>query len=116
VKLSSSFCPDRCYIVSLTEQHLVDPVVSFAGRTPPPNPRGESLLVGPQPVDLTADVLGVAWWGPRALAVVKSYGEVAVANLPGALNVLGDGPDHFAAGRGGGGWGIRGVPLIFFRR
>ena len=95
--LSLPFC-NRCYIVSLTDSKVVDPVVSFAGRTPAPSARGESLLVGPQPVDLSFDVAGVAWWGPRALAVVKTFGEVAVANLPGALNVLGDTPDQFAAG------------------
>lgn len=82
----------------------VDARASFAGqRAPaaPPGARGAAAalptsLLGPRPVQLSAGVVAAAWWSPRHLAVASSCGSVAVALLPGALNVLGDCPLGFA--------------------
>ncbi|WIA15951.1 hypothetical protein OEZ85_012693 [Tetradesmus obliquus] len=40
----------------------------------------------------------VAWWGPRVLAVAAADGRVALARLPGSVNVLGAAPARFAPG------------------
>jgi hypothetical protein len=40
----------------------------------------------------------VAWWGPRVLAVAAADGSVALARLPGIVNILGAAPARFAAG------------------
>jgi hypothetical protein len=40
----------------------------------------------------------VAWWGPRVLAVAAADGSVALARLPGSVNILGAAPARFAPG------------------
>lgn len=43
----------------------------------------------------------VAWWGPRVLAVAAADGAVALARLPGSVNILGAAPVRFAPGEPG---------------
>ena len=86
-------------MAQLSDGKQEDPLLEFAGRTPALPPGGPSLLVGPVRVDVQEGGAGVAWWGPRTLAVAGVNGGVALAALPGATNVLGEEPASFAPGR-----------------